>query len=235
MRCSPAQDHQTWAEFFGNPETGAGTLLIREQSKAWTERPEPPIWLADGSFLWHSHRTGPTHLYHYGADGTLIRAVTKGDWNLTRVVDVAEGEDGAGHVLFQCTEGGDINVNLYRVELDGANFTRLTQASSHWARWNEDRTMFIDRLDFTNWARRGVRRRRDGPPRARTATFLLPRNTPSGRGSCTRSARDGVVDAALLKPADFDPKKSYAVWICTYWPAAPSSATAGARARSSTS
>ena len=221
---------QTWAELLSvDPETGAGTLLIREQSKAWTERPEPPIWLSDGSFLWHSHRTGPTHLYHYGADGTLIRAVTKGDWNLTRVVDVAEGEDGApGHVLFQCTEGGDINVNLYRVELDGANFTRLTQGEgSHRVRWNEGRTMFIDQ--FSSLTNPGQVRVCDADGMVllelETATFPAAEKHALGTWELHEvSTRDGVVlDAALLKPADFDPKKSYAVWISTYsGPAAPS-------------
>lgn len=221
---------QTWADLLSvDPETGASELLIREESTAWTERPEPPIWLAGGSFLWHSHRTGPMHLYHYRADGTLIRAVTEGDWNLTGVEHVEEGEDGApGHVWFRCTEGGDINSNLYRVRLDGTGFTRLTQGDgTHRVSWNEDRTMFID--TFSSLQNPGQARvcDADGKILGELETAEFPAAEALGLGTWELhevKTRDGVtLDAALLKPADFDPKKSYAVWVSTYsGPAAPS-------------
>ena len=51
-----------------------GTLVLHETSDAWinSEDQATPTWLRDGSFLWQSARTGFTHIYHYGASGTLI-------------------------------------------------------------------------------------------------------------------------------------------------------------------
>lgn len=221
---------QTWAELLEvDPKTGETSVLIRETSKAWTERPEAPMWLEDGSFLWHSHRTGPMHLYHHAADGTLIRPVTRGDWNLQRVIRVDEGDgETPGSVLFQCTADGDINVNVYRVGLDGTGFKRLTQGDgSHSLTWNEDRTKFLDR--WSSLTDPGEVRVCDADGRILhvLAEATVPGAETTELGSWELhevTTRDGVVlDAALLKPADFDPSRSYAVWISTYsGPAAPS-------------
>ncbi len=66
------------------PERRATSL--RETSKAWVERWQDssadPLWLKDGSFLWLSERSGWRHFYHYAADGTLIRQVTQGEWEI---------------------------------------------------------------------------------------------------------------------------------------------------------
>src|SRR5882724_7301120 len=52
--------------------------LLRETTKAWVSPNGNPEWLADGSFLWSSERSGFQHIYHYAADGALIKQVTNG-------------------------------------------------------------------------------------------------------------------------------------------------------------
>lgn len=228
---------QTWADvLLVDPDTGANEVLIREESKAWTERPDAPRWMEDGSFLWMSHRAGPMHVYRYAADGTLMNAVTSGPWNVTGITHVEEprpGEhpDGAsvGRIWFRSTKDGDIDVNLYRVDMDGRNLVRLTpDRGTHSVSWNDDRTMFIDRVSsLTN---PGTARVVDADGNVLTtlverADVPAARVTPMGEWELHRvQTRDGMtLDAALLKPADFDPGKSYAVWVSTYsGPAAPS-------------
>lgn len=221
---------QTWADLLAvDPRTGQGKVLIRETSKAWTERPEEPVWLGDGTFLWHSHRTGPTHLYRYYEDGRLIGAVTRGPWNVTGITHVEKPEDGnGGRVWFRCTEGGNINSNLYRAELDGSSFTRLTQGDgSHRVTWNPDRTQFID--TYSSLSNPGSARvcDADGKELLELDGATVPAAEEIALGAWELHkvrTRDGLeLDASLLKPADFDPTKSYAVWISTYsGPAAPS-------------
>ncbi len=224
---------QTWADLLSvDPESGAATVLIRETSNAWTERPEAPIWLTDGSFLWHSHRTGTTHLYHYAADGTLIRPVTQGDWNMRRVVHVreeqAEGEAPAGHLWFDATEGGDIDTHLYRVALDGTGFRRLTQhRGTHLVSFNDERTAFIDRWSSLTDPGGVQCCDADGNVLRELGRATVPATETYALGAWELhrvELKDGtVLDAALLKPKDFDPARSYAVWVSTYsGPAAPS-------------
>ncbi|MEO1699500.1 MAG: DPP IV N-terminal domain-containing protein [Planctomycetota bacterium] len=228
---------QSWAELLTvDPATGASEVLIREESDAWTERPEDPEWLPDGSFVWQSHRTGPMHLYRYAADGTLVGSITRGAWNVQRVerIEAPRGADdpaGAspGHVWFRATKDGDINSNLYRSDLDGGGFVRLTQGEgTHDVRWNGDRTMFIDR--YSSLTNPGTVQVSDADGNV-LATVVERAGLPAadetalGRWELHKvPVRDGMVlDAAVLKPADFDPERSYAVWVSTYsGPAAPS-------------
>ncbi|MEO0662394.1 MAG: sigma-70 family RNA polymerase sigma factor, partial [Planctomycetota bacterium] len=191
----------------------------------WTERPEDPEWLPDGSFVWQSHRTGPMHLYRYAADGTLIGSITRGAWNVQRVerIEAPRGADdpaGAspGHVWFRATKDGDINSNLYRSDLDGGGFVRLTQGEgTHDVRWNGDRTMFIDR--YSSLTNPGTVQVSDADGNV-LATVVERAGLPAadetalGRWELHKvPVRDGMVlDAAVLKPADFDPERSYAAW-----------------------
>src|SRR4029077_18748991 len=70
---------QTWLELnAADAASRAPRIILRETSTYWIsgDDVEPPAWLGDGSFLWVSDRSGWRHLYHYTADGTLIKQVT---------------------------------------------------------------------------------------------------------------------------------------------------------------
>ena len=120
--------------------------ILRETSKAWVERWQDasvdPIWLKDGSFLWLSERSGWRHFYHYAADGTLIRQVTQGEWEIRRT----HGVDPSGTwVYFTSTAHSPIGLDLYRVRLDGTDMQRLsTTAGRHQVFVNPSRTLFLD-------------------------------------------------------------------------------------------
>jgi len=219
---------QSWANLhWVDMESGEQGIWIREkQDAAWTPRPSPPRWLSDGSFLWTSHRTGYQHLYHYSADGELIRTVTEGEWNLNSIVSIDEE---AGEFLFTSTEHGAIDTNTYRGQLDGSGHTRLTQGrGSHRVSFNGDGSLFLDTVSALDQLPEV--RLCDG----RTGEILevlsraeLDESVAAGMAKWEVhevNNRDGVpLDVALLKPANFDPNKSYAVWISTYsGPNAPS-------------
>jgi len=103
------------------------TTLLRETTKAWVAPNGPPVWLRDGSFVWNSERTGWQHLYHYRADGTLIRPITAGEWDVRTFHGVA---DPGGWAYFSGTERSYIGGDVYRIKLDGTGLTRLSQAGA---------------------------------------------------------------------------------------------------------
>ena len=76
--------------------SGDTTRLLRETTEAWVNVNGPPIWLGDEGFLWMSERTGWKHLYHYDADGELIRQITDGPWEVREV----HGVDAAGEWVY---------------------------------------------------------------------------------------------------------------------------------------
>ena len=71
---------------FADARDGKSTNVIHETSKAWVAVNETTrIWLKDGSFLWASERNGWEHLYHYSADGKLVRQMTDGKWEVRSI------------------------------------------------------------------------------------------------------------------------------------------------------
>ena len=217
---------QTWLELCAaDASTAASRALLRETSQGWVNRAEPARWLADGTFLWLSERTGQRHLYRYRADGTLVGAVTAGEWSVSAIDAVDEQR---GLVWFTGTKDGAIDSNLYRIGLDGTGLARLTRGSGrHATTWNAARTLFLDR--YSNLAE---------PPRlvlcdgeGRLVRALGEARAPDRDSYATSRwekleipARDGfVLDAAVLPPVDVDPAKRYPVWLPTYsGPDAPS-------------
>ena len=57
----------------GRPN-GTVKTIFDETSPAWVGINGDPNYLKDGSFIWQSERDGWSHLYHFAADGRLIKA-----------------------------------------------------------------------------------------------------------------------------------------------------------------
>src|SRR5262245_51701022 len=84
---------QTWLDLnLNDVEAGTTRTIFREAGKYWVASDDvmEPTWLRDGSFLWLSERTGWRHLYQYKPDGTLVRPVTSGKWELRTLYGIDE-------------------------------------------------------------------------------------------------------------------------------------------------
>lgn len=218
---------QTWAELCAvDPATGAVTKWIREQSKTWVNRPESPRWLADGTFLWLSERSGRAHVYHYSATGELLAAITGGDWQVRSIVRVDE----AARVLwFEGTLDGATGRHLYRIGLDGEGLVCVTPGVGTHAfsldaagtfvldRWSAmDRPTTVRVLD----ARTGtVVHELGSADKGAAAKYAF-----SERQRITIPARDGyLLDACVQLPPDWQQGTRYPVFLPTYsGPDAPS-------------
>jgi dipeptidyl-peptidase-4 len=212
---------QNWLDLnFADPQTGKVETAFRETSKAWisADSVSLPRWLKDGSFLWMSERDGWEHIYHYSPDCKLIRPVTSGKWEVGTVHGVDEAN---GWIYFSGTERSPIGSDVYRVKLDGSGLQRLTEvAGSHQASFNPTYSHFID-----VWTDAVT------PPQARLhgSDGKLVRVIDENKVEAVKQfklskpeflqvrTRDGfVMEAMILKPADFNPSRKYPVYIQTY-------------------
>ncbi|MBM3773033.1 MAG: S9 family peptidase [Acidimicrobiia bacterium] len=213
---------QTWLDLnVADAATGVTRTLFRETSRAWVSDTTDPAWLADGSFLWLSERSGYRHIYLCGADGRVRREITTGPWEVRALYGVDES---AGWVYFAGTERSPIGVDVYRVRLTGAanqSLQRLTQAAgTHSA-------TFSPRFEyFTNtWSDATT------PPQLRlhdsdgSEVRVLEPNRVAALDEFVRprpeflqvKARDGfLMEAMLIKPSDFDPSRRYPVYTFVY-------------------
>jgi dipeptidyl-peptidase 4 len=217
---------QTWLDLcYGDPRTGKVTVLVHETSPNWVNILEVPRWLKDGTFLWQSERTGHKHLYRYKPEGELVAAVTSGDWD---VWDVVELDEERGLIWFSGNKDGAVGSNVYRIGLDGKGLVRLTQGrGTHEIELSTDRKHFIDRWSSLSDPPSVRVCNADGKILRELGQADVPAVAEYNAGTWELlqiPARDGyLLDAALLKPASFDPKHSYPVWVPTYsGPDAPS-------------
>ncbi len=201
------------------PRPDAPERLLREESAtAWVEVVELPIFLPDGSFLWQSDETGFRHLYRHAANGKRLRAVTQGEWDVRELYGVADGM-----AYFAAAAHSPIANHIYRVKLDGAGLTRLSQTEgAHAADFNADCSAYFDTSSAAATPPRISLHRADGTllrvvadnAEARALAAEYGVTAPEFRQVKTR---DGfVMEAMLWRPPDFDPRKKYPVWCYAY-------------------
>ncbi len=210
---------QTWLDLnSADPTSGKSSTLFRETSKTWVEVLEDPHWLKDGSFLWESERSGWRHLYHYSPEGKLIRQVTEGKWEVRRLHGVDEA---AKLVYFSGSEHSPIANHVYRIRLDGGGLARLSQAEgNHQPNFNSTFTHYLDSWSDIRSPIQVRLHHADGSLARvidENGVAALKQYKLGQAGFLQVKTRDGfVMEALMIKPPDFDPKKRYPVMSLTY-------------------
>ncbi len=216
--------------------TGTATKLLEETSPAWVDILDEPRFLADGSFLWRSARTGYRHLYRYGPDGIPRGAVTKGDWDVSDLLAVNEV---AGVAYVAGNQTGATQSQVFSIPLSAASGGDVagtaipkrisTRDGTHDAAFDPSATLFLDRWnDLGDPTQLRLHAANTGAELRPLGANLLPLTTRrayrlSTPRLLTIPARDGYkMDAVMLKPTDFVPTKKYPVVYCLYGgPASP--------------
>jgi dipeptidyl-peptidase-4 len=225
---APGSDHvvyqvqnreQYWLDVNVVPPSGQGPkTLFRETTKAWVDVNGPVYWLKDGSFLWTSDRSGWKHLYRYRKDGTVDAPVTRGDWDIRTVHGIDEA---GGWIYFSAAERSHIEVDVYRVKLDGSAMTRLSQRrGTHAATFSPGFVHFFDRWNDLNTPPQLRLHKVDGAEVRSIHESKIPELAEfrlSKPELLQVTTRDGfVMEAMLIKPLNFDPSRRYPVMQFTY-------------------
>jgi dipeptidyl-peptidase-4 len=210
---------QTWLDLnLADADTGRVRKLLRETTKAWVNNNGDPIWLADGSFLWFSERSGFKHLYRIGPDGAVVNQVTTGRWDVRTLYGVNQG---AGVLYFASSERSPIGTDIYRIRLDGTGLTRLSQTDgTHRAIFNPDFTLFADVWSNVTTPSQ-VRLHRGDGSEVRAIDLnpvpVLSDYRLSKPEFVQIKTRDGfVMEGMMIKPVDFNPARRYPVYQFTY-------------------
>ena len=206
---------QSWLELAAADRKGESKRLIRETTKAWVEVLGNPVFLADGTFLWLSERSGWRHIYHYKADGTLIRQVTNGEWEARDL----HGSDGS-YAYFSGTERSHTGSDVYRIRLDGTGLQRLTDAGTNSATFSPSMAHYVNKWSDVRTPDQIRVHRNDGK-----VVHVVDENRVAALGEYQFSnpefmqvkTRDGfVMEAMMIKPPNFDPSKKYPVYQYLY-------------------
>ena len=214
---------------YADPETGAVRTILSEDTDAYIEvengfsdtETGTITYLADGEhFAWRSGRDGYGHLYLYRNDGTFVRQLTEGEWDVT---DFHGIDEEAGMIYVTTTAASSMERHLYRVPLAGGAPVQITrQPGWHSVDVSRDFDYFIDSYSNSTSPTTTSLYRTDGELasvlvdnadlKERIAEYDLPPVE-----FMTVPGADGTgLNAYLVKPRDFDPSREYGLLIHTY-------------------
>lgn len=199
--------------------SGLIRTLVTEKDQAWINVHDDLHFLSDGGFLWTSIRDGWNHLYLYGADGTLIRQLTEGEWQVDGVVGIDSNDETA---FFRSNAEDLRQRHLYAVGLQSGVVRRIGRegGGTHKGLLSSDGMYMVDtwsalhtppRADIVQTGDGAVVRQLWQSGSELGGWDLLPVEAGAIR------AEDGTeLHTQLIRPRDFDPTKKYPVVLYVY-------------------
>jgi dipeptidyl-peptidase-4 len=118
--------------------------LFEERDEKYVEPLNPMLFVKGNSkqFIWQSRKDGFSHLYLYNIDGSLVKQLSKGNWEVKSV----QGFDDKGeNIFFHANEQSPVNQDFYSINLKSGKQTRLTSGNGfHTVSLNKDGTYALD-------------------------------------------------------------------------------------------
>lgn len=205
-----------------NAKTGVSKVVYTEKNSRYIERltDETVTFLPDGDrFVVKSEKDGFMHLYLYSITKGELNRITKGNWEVVNMLGVSKG----GTVYFTSTETGSTRRNLYSIDLKGRNKRRLTTGNGTYdISFNNDFTYFISYFTNTTTPNTVTLHKANGSLvrvlenntllKARIAEYAVPQ-----KELMTIVTDKGIeLNAFMIKPNNFDPKKKYPLFMTQY-------------------
>ena len=200
-----------------DPASGATRELLREKDSAWLnlDSKPMPVWRKDGrEFLWTTERNGAWQVELHSADGALVRTITPADFNLAAFIDLNETDRS-----IVVAGGPDPRErHLFRFALEAkAEPQRLTRESGrHDGVFGDGKEHFLHRFNLVD-GRAGweVLRTSDGS-KLGALPSVAERPSSLPKVELTRTEGPRAMDAAIVRPHDFQKGKHYPVILDVY-------------------
>ena len=217
------QNHM-WLEQYDAASGKLDKVLFEERDKRYVEPCDPMIFTPKGDqFLWFSMRDGYKHLYLYNLDGTLVKQVTKGEYE---VEDFIQFDPKGQHIFVYANQDNPTGRDAYRVNLASGRMECITlvdgkHKGTHSIVLNEGCTHCVDIWNANGTPTRAEYRKLGDakPPRNMyaaenpLAAYAMPNVT---LGSI--KAADGKTDLyyRLITPPNMEPGKKYPTLVYVY-------------------
>lgn len=193
--------------------------LFEETDEQYVEPQNPLAFISKdkNKFIWQSRRDGWNHLYLYNTDGNLIKQLTKGNWEVTEIIDFNKNED---IIYVMGTYDSPIENNLYAVKTKDQSIKRLTNIhGTHYCYLSPNKDYFIDNYSNTETTR--VINIVDINGKI-AKTLQEDANPLKDYKQCEiivgtlKSDNNDDLYYRMILPSDFDPNKKYPVFYYVY-------------------
>jgi dipeptidyl-peptidase-4 len=213
--------------FFCNISNGNAKPIMEESSESWIDvfnyaGTNHFFFFPDNKkeFFWVSDRDGWNHIFKFDYNGKLLKQITKGNWEVSRIEAINEKTE---TIYFSSTEKSPLERYLYSIDFNGNNKTTLTNSPGmHRFNVSPDGVYYIDsystvttplRVELRSTKNNTIKVLEDN---AKVYDYLATHfYSPSELFNFTTS--DGAkLDGYIVKPKDFDPAKKYPLLLNIY-------------------
>jgi dipeptidyl-peptidase-4 len=217
VRLNRAQNHLDL--LMSQTRNGRSKVIISDDDPCYVDVQHDISFLrAKDHIVFSSEKSGYRHAYIYDYRGKLVQQVTEGEWEITDILGVDEKQN---WLYFSGKKDSPLEQHIYRTHLNGTGLARIsTQAGWHTPIFSPDKQYFIDTYSNITTPSKTVLNRNDGS---------LVRTLNEGNITAfadrvvvypeflTITTKDGVeLNAYIMKPHNFDPKKKYPVLVYGY-------------------
>lgn len=193
--------------------------LFEEKDEKYAEPLNPMLFVKNNpsQFIWQSRKDGYNHLYLYNINGTLIKQLTKGNWE---VKDENGFDEKGENLFFHAAEQSPINQDLFSVNLKSGKTKRLTQGNGyHTAVISKKGDFFIDNFSSCYVPREY---RVVNASSGKSNTIFIAENPIKdyqlGKWNLftIKNVEGTDIHCRMFKPVNFDSTKKYPVIVYLY-------------------
>lgn len=171
-------------------------------------------------FFWVSDRDGWNHIYKFDYNGKLLKQMTKGNWEVSKIETVNEK---TGTIYYSSTEKTPLERQLYSIDFNGNNKKAFTDLPGmHRFNVSPDGEYYIDSYSTITTPTKVELR----STKSKTIKLLednvkvqeyLKDHFYAKRELFNFTTTDGAkIDGYIVKPKDFDPAKKYPLLMNIY-------------------
>ena len=205
--------------------TGKTDIILTEESKTYVDVEnfaDDVYYLTDNkSFVMSSEKDGFKHLYQYDMLGKLIRQITTGNWE---VADFYGIDEKSKTLYFTSMEMSNIERQLFSISLEGKLKKQLTnEKGMNSASFSKDFKYYILQNSTASTPLKvSLHKAPTGQlvkvleDNAVLSKKLDEYNIASKEFMTIKTSENIELNAWMIKPTDFDPKKKYPVFMFLY-------------------
>ena len=206
--------------YFCNPRSKVCKLVLRDETDTYIkERIFDEIRFYNDYFSFVSEKSGFNHLYWYNMNGTLVKQVTQGNYELKEFLGYDEAD---GSFYYSSNEESPLRQAIYKIDRKGKKTKLSAQAGTNTAQFSSNMKYYMNRFSNTTTPTVVTLNNNNGQvlttliDNAALKERLAARNLPKTEFFTFTTERGTELNGWMMKPTDFQASKKYPVLLYQY-------------------
>lgn len=206
--------------YFCNPRSKVCKLVLRDETDTYIkERIFDEIHFYDQNFSFVSEKSGFNHLYWYNMNGTLVKQITSGNYELKEFLGYDEAD---GSFYYSSNEESPLQQAIYKVDRKGKKTKLSANVGTNSAQFSSNMKYYLNR--FSNTTTPTMVTLNDNSGKVLTTLIdnaalkekLSARQLPQTEFFSFTTERGTELNGWMMKPTDFQASKKYPVLMYQY-------------------